>query len=191
VRVVSATNVDLHAAVEEGTFREDLYYRLNVVNLEVPPLRQRRSDIPLLVAHFVREQNERFGTHVQGFTPEAMDAANHFEWPGNVRQLRNVVERAVILCERETIGLKDLPLLSEISDIENLFDNTPTTNEALKAVKAQIRQKAIARVESNFLTHALAGNDWNVTRAAKAVGMQRPNFQNMMKKHGITLPTNH
>jgi len=101
-----------------------------------------------------------------------------------------VVERAVILCEKETIGLKDLPLLSEISDIENLFDNTPTTNEALKAVKALIRQKAIARVECNFLTQALSSNNWNVTRAAKTVGMQRPNFQNMMKKHGITLPKN-
>ena len=78
--------------------------------------------------------------------------------------------------------------MGEISDIENLFDNTPTSNEALKAVKALIRQKAIARVECNFLTHALSSNDWNVTRAAKAVGMQRPNFQNMMKKHGITLP---
>ena len=127
---------------------------------------------------------------LSGFADDAVNRLTEYSWPGNVRQLRNVVERAVILCEKETIGLRDLPLLNEISDIENLFDNTPTTNEALKAVKSKIRKKAVARVECNFLTHALSNNDWNVTRAAKAVGMQRPNFQNMMKKHGISIPKN-
>ena len=188
VRLIFATNQNLEEMVHTGTFRQDFYYRIYVYPILLPTLKERREDIPPIAYHFLNQLCRKMGRVVTGFADDALTRLTEYGWPGNVRQLRNVVERAVILCEKETIGLKDLPLLGEISDIENLFDNTPTTNEALKAVKALIRQKAVARVECNFLTHALSSNDWNVTRAAKAVGMQRPNFQNMMKKHGITLP---
>jgi len=191
IRLIFATNQDLDEMVRAGTFRKDFYYRIYVYPILLPPLKERREDILPIAYHFLDQFCRNMGKTLTGFADDAVTRLTEYSWPGNVRQLRNVVERAVILCEKETIGLKDLPLLGEISDIENLFDNTPTTNEALKAVKALIRQKAVARVECNFLTHALSGNDWNVTRAAKAVGMQRPNFQNMMKKHGITLPRRH
>ncbi len=188
VRLIFATNRNLEAMVREGSFRQDFYYRIYVYPILLPLLKERREDILPIAYHFLKQFAHKMDKTIVGFDDDAVSRLNEYAWPGNVRQLRNVVERAVILCEKKTIGLKDLPLLGEISDIEVLFDNTPTTNEELKTIKAQIRQKAIARVERNFLTHALTSHDWNVTRAAKAVGMQRPNFQNMMKKHGITLP---
>jgi DNA-binding NtrC family response regulator len=188
VRLIFATNRNLEEMVHTGTFRQDFYYRIYVYPILLPSLKERKEDILPIAYHFLKQFCNQMNKSITGFADEAISRLTEYSWPGNVRQLRNTVERAVILCEKETIGLKDLPLLSEISAIENLFDNTPTTNTELKAVKALIRQKAVARVECNFLTHALANNDWNVTRAAKAVGMQRPNFQNMMKKHGITLP---
>jgi DNA-binding NtrC family response regulator len=188
VRLIFATNRNLEEMVRAGTFRQDFYYRIYVYPILLPPLKTRREDILPIAYHFLKQFNRQMGKTIGGFADDAVTRLSEYGWPGNVRQLRNVLERAVILCDKQMIGLADLPLLSEISDIENLFINTPTTNEALKAVKALIRQKAVARVECNFLTHALSTHDWNVTRAAKAVGMQRPNFQNMMKKHGITLP---
>jgi DNA-binding NtrC family response regulator len=188
VRMIFATNENLEAMVRAGSFRQDFYYRIYVYPILLPPLKERREDILPIAYHFLNQFCRKMDKRITGFADDAISHLTEYSWPGNVRQLRNVVERAVILCEQEAIGLKDLPLLSEISDIETLFDNTPTTNEALKAVKALIRQKAVARVECNFLTNALATHDWNVTQAAKAVGMQRPNFQNMMKKHGITIP---
>jgi DNA-binding NtrC family response regulator len=188
VRLIFATNRNLEEMVRAGTFRQDFYYRIYVYPILLPPLKTRREDILPIAYHFLKQFNRQMDKTIGGFADDAVTRLSEYGWPGNVRQLRNVLERAVILCDKQMIGLADLPLLSEISDIENLFINTPTTNEALKAVKALIRQKAVARVECNFLTHALSTHDWNVTRAAKAVGMQRPNFQNMMKKHGITLP---
>jgi len=190
IRMIFATNRNLEEMVREGSFRQDFYYRIYVYPILLPPLKARKEDILPIAYHFLNQFSRKMDKTVTGFDDDAVSRLTEYGWPGNVRQLRNVVERAVILCEKATIGLKDLPLLSDISDIERLFDNTPTTNEELKTVKARIRQKAVARVERNFLTHALARHDWNVTQAAKAVGMQRPNFQNMMKKHGITLPKN-
>jgi DNA-binding NtrC family response regulator len=99
--------------------------------------------------------------------------------------LRNVIERAVILCETDTITIQDLPHLSDIDDIERLMECVPETNAELIRIKKEIRQKAVAKVEKNFLLNALEQNDWNISRAARQTGMQRPKFQNMMKKYGI------
>ena len=121
---------------------------------------------------------------IVGFDKEAVNRLTQHEWPGNVRQLRNVVERAVILCDKEQISLKELPFAD---DIEQLIEHIPSTNEELKRVKKEIRQKAVRKVEKNFVLHALELNSWNVTQAAQNVGLQRTNFQNLMKKHGIKL----
>ena len=188
VRLIFATNRNLEEMVKNGTFRQDFYYRIYVYPVLLPPLKERPEDILTIAYHFLGQFCRKMGKTINGFADEAITRLTEYGWPGNVRQLRNVVERAVILCETQSIGIAELPLLGEIDAIETLFDNTPKTNEELKSVKAAVRQKAVSRVEVNFLTHALAANDWNVTRAAKAVGMQRPNFQNMMKKHGISLP---
>ena len=110
-----------------------------------------------------------------------------FEWPGNVRQLRNVVERAAILCEGDQVTRRDLPLFSETEDAGRPDESIPATNEELKVMKKQIRQQAVGRVEKKFIENALERNEWNVTRAAQETGMQRTNFQNLMKKHGILL----
>jgi DNA-binding NtrC family response regulator len=111
-----------------------------------------------------------------------------YDWPGNVRQLRNVIERAVILCEKEKITSKELPLLGDMADIGELIDHVPETNDELKRIKKEIRQKAVTKVEKNFVMNALMKNDWNVTRAAEKVGLQRTNFQSLMKKHNVKLP---
>jgi DNA-binding NtrC family response regulator len=107
-----------------------------------------------------------------------------YGWPGNVRQLRNAIERAVILCDKEQISLRELPFTD---DVEQLIERIPSTNEELKRIKKEIRQKAVSEVEKNFVLNALALNNWNVTQASKKVGLQRTNFQNLMKKHGIKL----
>src|SRR5438132_52756 len=110
VRVVAATNADLKAAMQSGTFREDLYYRLNVVPIEVPPLSERSTDVPLLVDHFVRRYSREFNKRVEGLSHDALAALKEYRWPGNVRELQNVIERCVVLAEGPLVQLNDLPL---------------------------------------------------------------------------------
>ena len=174
--------------VERGAFREDFYYRIYVYPIMLPPLRDRKSDILPIAYHFLKQFNQNIGKTVKGFDDEVSRRLTEYGWPGNIRQLRNAIERAVILCDRHTISLRDFPELREIDELEDLIENIPTTNEELKQVKKQIREKAIRKIERNFISNALAKNDWNVTRSAESVGMQRSNFQKLMKKHGITLP---
>ncbi|MFP4194418.1 MAG: sigma-54-dependent transcriptional regulator [Desulfobacterales bacterium] len=185
VRLIFATNRDLKQMVAEKTFREDFYYRIFVYPIYLPPLRERKSDILPIAYHFLGQLNLQRGKSISGFDDKAANRLLNYHWPGNVRQLRNTVERAVILCETDTITVQDLPHLSDLGDIESLVEYVPETNEELIQVKKQIRQKAVARVEKNFLLHALEQNEWNISRAARQTGMQRPNFQNLMKKYGI------
>ena len=138
--------------------------------------------------HFLQQSTRNTGKRIFGFNKAVVDWLMSYQWPGNVRQLRNVVERAVFLCSRSQITLKEIPLFGGMSDIETMLDFVPTTNQELKQVKKDIRQKAVTQVEENFIYNALVRNDWNVTRAARETGLQRPNFHSMMKKHGIKLP---
>jgi DNA-binding NtrC family response regulator len=186
VRLIFATNRNLEALVADGAFREDFYYRIYVYPIILPPLRERRSDILPIAYHFLSRFTRDVGKKIAGFDEEAARRLTEFDWPGNVRQLRNVVERAVILCERETVGLKDMPLLGDLGEITALVGFVPETNEELKQVKKEIRQKAVGRVERAFVLNALARSDWNVTRAAANAGMQRTNFHSLMKKYAIS-----
>lgn len=185
VRLIFATNQDLEQMVAEGTFREDFYYRIYVYPIHLPPLRERKSDILPIAYHFLNQLNPSRGKAISGFDDEAANRLMNYHWPGNIRQLRNTVERAVILCEGDKITVQDLPHLSDMSDIERLMEYVPETNAELVQVKKEIRQKAVSRVEKNFLLHALQKNSWNISRAARETGLKRPNFQNMMKKYGI------
>lgn len=185
VRLIFATNKDLKQMVAEGTFREDFYYRIFVYPIYLPPLRERKEDILPIAYHFLNQIGPQRGKSISGFDDEAAGRLLNYHWPGNIRQLRNTVERAVILCETEKITASDLPHLSDRDDIERLMEYVPETNAELVQVKKEIRKKAVARVEKNFLLHALANNDGNISRAARQTGLQRPNFQNMMKKYGI------
>ena len=187
VRLVFATNRDLQEMVAEGSFREDFYYRILVYPITIPPLRERKMDILPIAYHFLEQFNESIGKGIKEFEDDAINRLAEYDWPGNVRQLRNAIERAVILCEKDRISLRELPLLD---DVELLMEYIPSTNEELKKLKKEIRQKAVNKVERSFVLNALMQNDWNVTRAAEKVGLQRTNFQSLMKKHSIIRPKN-
>ncbi|MBW2574403.1 MAG: sigma-54-dependent Fis family transcriptional regulator [Deltaproteobacteria bacterium] len=188
VRLIFATNQDLKKMVDQGSFREDFYYRIFVYPIMVPPLRKRKMDILPIAYHFLRQFNQALGKNISGFDDNIISKLTEHDWPGNIRQLRNVIERAVILCEKDQITFQELPLLGEMDDTGQLIDYIPSTNEDFKRVKKEIRHKAVLKVEKNFIMNALTKNDWNVTRAAQKVGLQRSNFQALMKKHNIKLP---
>lgn len=188
VRLIFATNQNLKEMVDDGLFREDFYYRIFVYPIWIPPLRERKTDILPISYHFLKLFSRRLDKKISGFDEKAVNRLTAYDWPGNVRQLRNIIERAVILCEQNQITTSELHLIGDMGDIEELIDATPSTNEELKRVKKEIRQKAVIKVEKNFVINALTENDWNVTRAAKNVGLQRTNFQALMKKHNIKPP---
>jgi DNA-binding NtrC family response regulator len=172
VRLISATNSDLTAEVAKGTFREDLFYRLNVINLHLPPLRERRDDIPLLIAHFLREQNEKFGTSCKGLTPEALEAACACAWPGNIRQLRNVIEAALTIESGSYIGL---PALSQFI----------VTGQPGQFSTQADYEAALARFETEYLTRLLRKHAGNVEAAAAEAGMNMATVYRKLKKYGI------
>lgn len=183
VRILAATNRDLANLVASGQFREDLFYRLNVVPLRIPPLRERASDIPLLVRRFLDYHSHR-GASTRRFSPEALRALMDYPWPGNVRELRNLVERLVVTVEAETIGLEHLP--EEVCQGRlPPRPEIPRTAGELKAAKRVLKDQAVAEVERAFVLDALRRNDWNVMRAAHETGLKRPNFHALMRRHGI------
>jgi DNA-binding NtrC family response regulator len=188
VRLIFATNQNLEEMVEAGSFRQDFYYRIFVYPIIIPPLRERKRDILPISYHFLQHFCLEFEKKIIGFDDETVARLTAYDWPGNVRQLRNIIERAVILCEKDKISPKELSLLGEMADIEKLIDHVPETNDELKRAKKEIREKAILKVEKNFVMNALMKNNWNVTRAARKVGLQRTNFQTLMKKHQVKLP---
>ena len=184
VRYVAATNRDLAALVGEGKFREDLFYRLNVFRIELPPLRERREDIPALARHFVGTFSAGMHRRVADFTPEALNALTQYDWPGNVRELSNVVERVVILCGKGPVGQAHV---QESLTVSGPCPSVPQTAEELNDLRKTLRDQATAKIEKAFLMEALRRNDFNVTRAAAQTGMQRSNFQALLKKHGLRI----
>jgi len=190
IRFIFATNKNLQEMVADGTFREDFYYRIDVYPILLPSLKERKMDILPIAYHFLHQFSEKMGQHIAGFDNEAVARLTEYDWPGNVRQLRNTIERATILREGDQISLNDLPMPGDMRDIEQLLENIPSTNEELKRIKKEIRQKAVRKVEKNFILKALENQKWNVTQAAQSVGLQRSNFHNLMKKYGITLRRN-
>jgi len=164
VRIVAASNQDLWQMVAERTFRDDLFYRLNVVPVHVPPLRDRREDIPLLVQHFLAKYNKAFGRQVQGFTPEALAILTHYHWPGNVRELENVIERLVVISHRRLLDVADMPL--DLVSVRGQLVND------IFAVGADLRQ-AKAEFERHYILQTLEQHGWNQTEAAKSLGVHR------------------
>ncbi|MCX5670965.1 MAG: sigma-54 dependent transcriptional regulator [Planctomycetota bacterium] len=184
VRYIAATNRDLRALVGEGKFREDLFYRFNVFPIDLPPLRERREDIPQLARHFLAVYSAKMHKRIEDFTPEALDALRQYDWPGNVRELSNVVERLVILAGGGRIGHAHL---RESIDIPTSLPPIPETFEQLAELKKKLRDQAVIEVEKAFLLEALRRSGHNVTRAAEQAGMQRTNFQALLKKHNLRL----
>jgi len=163
-RVICATNRDLKSMVKNGTFREDLYYRLNVVNITIPPLRERVEDIPLLVNHFVRKYCKSMSRDLITVEPAALKHLQEFEYPGNVRELENMIERAIVVGNGKEIRLKDLPMGKEVmsSAVESLDD-----------------------LEKKHISSILAKYNWNISRASKALNVDRATLYNKIKKYDI------
>jgi DNA-binding NtrC family response regulator len=187
IRLIAATNRNLKKMVEAGTFREDLFYRLYVVPIFLPPLRERKEDIPVLVDHFLKQFSERYNRPALKACERTMRCLLAYDWPGNIRELENTMERAVINSEGKEILPQDLPDSFREQSSEPPC-RTPDDALELKKVKKQLRQKAVEDVEKEFLISALSANDWNVSNAAKSVRMQRTNFYRLMKKHNIEIP---
>jgi transcriptional regulator with GAF, ATPase, and Fis domain len=183
IRLIAATNKDLEKMIKEETFREDLYYRLNIVPISLPLLRERPEDIPILAVHFLKKYSEEMGKTIKGFTSEAMERLMKYPWPGNVRELENVIERTVVMIDEEMVRPAHLILPGQEEKVGE--DQVPMTSDALKQIKKQIREKAVEEVEKAFVISALERHQWNVTRAADEVGMLRPNFQALMRKYNL------
>jgi len=185
IRVIAATNRDLWEMVRAGRFREDLYYRLNVVPIHLPPLRKRPEDIALLAAVFLRRTCAKIDRAIKGFTPEAMKRLESYPWPGNVRELKNIIERIAILCDAEYIDVAHLPIEIRQSPSRPSLPPLPTTWEEFRRLKEQAAEGAIQDLERRFVLEALRRAGGNVSRAAKEVRMLRPNFHKLMRKYGI------
>jgi DNA-binding NtrC family response regulator len=177
IRIVAATNKDLDEMMRRGDFREDLYYRLNAVEIRLPSLRERIADLPALVRHFVAECNREAGRSIVGVAPDALRLMLSYSWPGNVRQLRQAVWRAVLLAEGPLITIADLP--DEVAG---------RATEAAEARPVRPRRPAVVRELPDLLRSCLADNDWNVSRAARDAGYSRVHFYRLMKKHSIHRP---
>jgi DNA-binding NtrC family response regulator len=164
-RVICATNRDLKEMVKSGTFREDLYYRLNVVNIRIPPLRERPGDIPMLVNHFIKKYCTSMSRDMISIDPSAMKHLESFEYPGNVRELENMIERAIVVGSGKVITLKDLPMGREVisSSIESLED---------------LEKKHIARILEKY--------NWNISHGARALGVDRATLYNKIRKYKLT-----
>ena len=186
IRLIAATNRDLETMIKKGGFREDLYYRLNVFPISMPPLRERREDVPILAYHFLRQINRMLNKRIKRFSKEAMEVLVQYSWPGNVRELKNVIERAAIMTEEELLSTECLSDFVAGGKLDKKFV-VPSTNEELKRAKREARGKAVEDIEKLFVLNALIENDWNVTKASESTGMQRTNFQALMKKHRIRL----
>ncbi len=188
VRLIAATNSDLKKEIAAGSFREDLYYRLNVVPIRLPPLRERATDISLLARHFVEKFNERLKKQVVGIAPEAEQVLMAYPWPGNIRELENVVERAVLFCDRELIQVEDLP--PDVRD-GNAAPRAPTPSQPVVAesssqdgLKEQVKA-AMSRLERELIVRALAQTGGNVTHAARLLKISRKGLQLKMKELGL------
>jgi DNA-binding NtrC family response regulator len=177
VRVVLATNADLEALVREGKFRQDLYYRVNVVTLTQPPLRERIGDIPLLAAHYLAEFNQQSGKQLAGFDALALQLMQRYSWPGNVRELVNVVERAVVLTKGTIITIADLP--------ESIREEDRWTAPMASIATGGSLKSAMQQPERQIILEALDTNGWNRQDTARMLGINRTTLYKKMKRYGI------
>uniref|UniRef100_A0A832G104 Sigma-54-dependent Fis family transcriptional regulator n=1 Tax=Ignavibacterium album TaxID=591197 RepID=A0A832G104_9BACT len=170
-RVIAATNEHLEELVKEGKFREDLYYRLNVFNIHIPPLRERVDDIPLLAEYFLKKYTSSMNKKITGISQEAMNFMLRYKWPGNVRELENAIERAVVICRTDKIQLEDLPF--------------KVSNNALYN---EVEDKSLSEVEKRHIALVLKENNWNISKSAEDLKIDRVTLYNKIKKYGLRKP---
>jgi DNA-binding NtrC family response regulator len=181
IRLIATTNRSLAEMVKTGAFRADLYYRLNVVPISLPPLRERPGDVRLLTACFLRQFSQQMGVEAKGFSCEAMRQMEVYAWPGNVRELRNIVERLSVLYGGSRIERDHLPWEVREAATSVSATEVPRTWEEFKSLKRQI----VENLERQFLTAAMKRCSHNITQAAENVGMQRSNFHALLRSHGL------
>ena len=186
VRVVAATNRDLRQLVSEGKFREDLFYRLNVVRLALPALTERKDDIPVLAEYFLKRSAEELGKPVPRLSRDALDCLLSYRWPGNVRELENAIYRGVLFAHDGEILPEHLP--EEIGCSGARKPEIPRSKDELLQMKKALKEQVLRDLERRFLENALQENDWNISRTARAVGMDRRQLQNLIRKHGLLPP---
>ncbi|HEX7842154.1 MAG TPA: sigma-54 dependent transcriptional regulator [Kofleriaceae bacterium] len=186
VRVIAATHVDLTSAVEQGRFRQDLFYRLNVVVLSVPPLRDRLDDLPILAAHFLRKHS---GQAPMSLLPEALDVMNAYSWPGNVRELENAIMHAIALHQGEVILPESLPSAITSRGSGRITTTIPVTTsetgEDQLPPLTEAKRRASAVFEKNYLTLAMERAKGSISEAARQAGLDRTNFRRLLQRHGI------
>jgi transcriptional regulator with PAS, ATPase and Fis domain len=183
VRIVTATNKDLPAEVKAGRFREDLFYRLNVVPIHLPALRDRSEDIDPLVQYFLRQFNTKLKKEIKGLDPEAMAALRGYSWPGNIRQLENVLERAALMCEGNVLRLVDLP-----EEVRGGFAPAPEAEGEGQSSLKEIVQRQTRSLEKDLIEKALEETGGNITRAAEKLGLSRKGLQLKIKDLGLKRP---
>lgn len=179
VRVIAATNRDLEKAVSEKKFRADLYFRLHVIEISVPPLRKRTEDILEIASHYLEKYSTELGKRIRGFTPDAFEVMLHYRWPGNVRELKNVIERAVVLARSDYIGLDDLTLT-----------NLATSSESgeLPVAKGSYEPQPLAEVERRHIGATLNATGWNKSRAASILGIERSTLDRKIRRYKLEPP---
>jgi DNA-binding NtrC family response regulator len=178
VRAIAATNRDLETMVKDGRFREDLYYRLNIIPITIPPLRNRRDDIPPLVDFFIAKHTAGAQRKIKGITPAARNLVMNYAWPGNVRQLESAIERAILLCECDEIGVEDLP-------VEIRSEGAPAASFNFKLPPEGI---SFEDLEKSLIIQAMEQTNWNITRAARLLGLSFRTLQYRLEKFGIKKP---
>ena len=176
VRIISSTNYDLQKAVQEKTFREDLYYRLNVVPVNIPPLRERKADIAPLATHFLKEFNLKLNKKIKGFSEEVLKVFTSYNWPGNIRELKNLVERLVVMADSELIEILDLPL--------ELMTNSGAVGLMNNGKELRLLKDIVDDVEREYIFKCLKKNNYNQTKTAKELGIHRNTLINKMKEDG-------
>jgi DNA-binding NtrC family response regulator len=165
--MISATNADIQAEVQAGRFRQDLLFRLNTIEIRIPPLRERREDIPVLAGYFLQQHNKRYRKQMNNFDPAAMQALLKYSWPGNIRELDHTIERAVLLAHSDRLRVEDLGL------------------QAQKETPKGVEEMSLEEVEAFLIKKALDRYNGNVSQAAKALGLSRSALYRRLQRHGL------
>lgn len=189
VRIIAATNQNLSKLIDENKFRSDLYYRLNVINFYIPPLRERKEDISLLAMHFINKKNSSLNKCIEGFDKGFMEYLKSYHWPGNVRELENVILRSMVSAKSKLLQVEDIPgeVKLMLGDNEN---PVPSDYQEFLKVKQMFKEKYINELETKFLLEGLRKNEWNISRTARYFNMDRRQLQNMIKDNNLKAPDN-
>ena len=183
IRLIAATNKDLEQGVRDGWFREDLYYRLNVFSIDLPPLRERPESIPILSRHFLEKARKKLNKPLTGIEERAVTVMRHYHWPGNIREMQNIIERAAVLSHDGVVRLENLP-----SVFRDIYDERACVQPGLRKVsfKAE-RETHVGRLERNLILRYLEESGGNVSKAARMADVPRRTFYRLLEKNGITM----